>query len=244
MLFGFDPIYLGIIGVGIVISLVASAWVKSRFIAGKATELASRMTGADVARRILHENDVHDVEVVEHQGFLSDHYNPMEKKLALSPDVYHGTHAAAAGVAAHEVGHALQHAHGLWHMWLRSILVYPAYFGSNLGPLLIIAGIMLAGGQALAPGSLQHTLALVGVGAFGISTLCAFIIVHNEFNASSQARAQLVKLGITRPGEEDATVRSVLNAAGMTYLAAAVISLIQLLYWAWRAGLIGGQRRD
>ncbi len=243
-MFGFDPIHLAIIGFGLLISLLASGYVRLAFNRSKEVPLASGRTGAEVARIILRDHDITDVTVVEHQGFLSDHYNPSSKTLALSPDVYHGTHAAAAGVAAHEVGHALQHAHGLWHMWMRSILVYPAHFGSMFAPWLIILALMLSAGQVIVPHTWQHTLALVGVGAFGLSTLCAFIIVHNEFNASSQAKLALVRLGITRPGDEDDAVRRVLLAAGLTYLAAAVFSLIELIYWAWRAGLIGGGRRD
>lgn len=243
-MFGLDPIHLLIAIGGMALSLAAAGYVKWQFHRGKTVELRSRLTGAEVARRILRDQGVADVEVVEHEGFLSDHYNPMERKLALSPDVYHGTHAAAAGVAAHEVGHALQHAHGVWHMWLRSVLVYPGYFGAMLGPILVSIGMVLAGGRTLVPGSGAQILALVGVGIFGLSTLCAFAIVHNEFNASAQARLALVRMGVTDGGEEDAAVRKVLTAAGLTYLAAAVVSLVELLYWAWQAGLVGGGRRE
>lgn len=242
----FDPIYLAIIIVGMVLSLIASAYVKYKFNKGKNVGLRSGMTGADIARAILRHNDVADVEVVEHQGFLSDHYNPMEKKLALSPDVYHGRTAAAAGVAAHEVGHALQHAQGALSMWARSILVYPAHFGSMLAPWLVIAGIVMGSAEQVAkntPG-LAYYLAVGGVLLFGVAFLCALFIVVNEFDASKRAKVALASMGITRPGEEDDTVKGVLLAAGLTYVASAVVALMQLLYWAWRAGLIGGQRRD
>lgn len=243
-MFGIDPIHLIIIFGGMALSLAAAGYVKWQFHCGKAVPLRSGIIGADIARRILRDQGIDDVEVVEHQGFLSDHYNPMAKNLALSPEVYNGSHAAAAGVAAHEVGHAIQHAHGVWHMWLRSVLVYPGYFGSMLGPILIMIGVFLAGGRAMMPGSGAQILALVGVGVFGLSTLCAFAIVHNEFNASSQARLALVRMGITDSGEEDSAVQKVLFAAGLTYLAAAVISLVELIYWAWQAGLVGGGRRE
>jgi uncharacterized protein len=244
-MFGIDLIYLAILGVCMLLSFVTSMYVKMSFRRGAQVGIASGLTGAEVAQRILRDQDVNDVQVVEHQGFLSDHYNPMSKTLALSPDVYHGRSAAAAGVAAHEVGHALQHAQGDLTMWARSILVYPAHYGSMLGPWLVIAGIALGAGQAAAgQGGLGHMLALGGVGLFGASTLCAIFIVFNEFNASARARTLLVKVGVTRHGEEDDTVRAVLLAAGLTYLAAAVGSLLQLLYWAWKAGLIGGGRRD
>ena len=244
MIFGFDLIYLAIAGFCMLLSMAASFYVKSSFIKGQQTPLRSGITGAEVARRILRDQDIADVEVVEGQGFLSDHYNPMAKTLNLSPDVFNGRTASAAGVAAHEVGHALQHAQGDVTMWARSILVYPAMFGSQLGPWLVIGGLMIAGGHALQAGTFAHGLALFGVGLFGVATACSIFIVFNEFNASSRAKFLLVKLGITQQGEEDAAVRSVLFAAGLTYLAAAVGSFLQLLYWAWKAGLIGGGRRE
>lgn len=241
---GMDLIYILIMGVGLLLSLAASGYVKWAFMQGQQVGLRSGMTGAEVARAILRHNDVHDVQVVEHQGFLSDHYNPAAKTLALSPEVYHGRTAAAGGVAAHEVGHALQHAQGDLTMWARTVLVYPANFGSMLGPWLVIAGLALAGGRALVEGTFAHTLALVGVAGFGVAVACSIFIVFNELNASSRARVALAGMGITRPGEEDDAVRSVLRAAALTYVAAAITALLHLLYWAWKAGLIGGQRRD
>lgn len=243
-MFGFDLIHIGIMVVGMALSLAASGYVKYKFNKGKAVQLRSGMTGAEIARAILRQNDVVDVEVHEHQGFLSDHYNPGAKTLNLSPDVYHGRSAAAAGVAAHEVGHALQHAQGAMSMWARTILVYPAHFGSMLAPWLIIIGLFMSEGGKLLPNTWQHTLALVGVFGFGIALACSVFIVMNEFDASARAKTALATMGVTRPGEEDDTVKGVLTAAGLTYVAAAIVALMELLYWAWRAGLIGGQRRD
>jgi Zn-dependent membrane protease YugP len=188
--------------------------------------------------------------VVEGQGFLSDHYAPTEKALHLSPEVFNGTNAAAAGVAAHEVGHALQHHQGDLSMWGRTILVYPAYFGAQFAPILIMisAGLGLTqhhhGGFGSGGFSWAWFMAMAGVVLFGISTLCSLIVVFNEFNASARARVQLARLGIVHGQEEEATVSGVLTAAGLTYLAAAIGSLVQLLYWMWRAGLIGGRRND
>lgn len=240
MFLGLDPLYLAIIGGCMLLSFLASMYVKVRFKRGQRVELRSGLSGAEIARKILDREGVSDVTVHEHQGFLSDHYHPTKKTLNLSPDVYHGTNAAAAGVAAHEVGHALQHAQGDLSMWGRSILVYPANFGSMFAPYLVIAGIIMAGGQALTGGA--YWLAMSGVALFSLGTLCAIIIVFNEFNASARARVALTQLGIVGTAEEDATVRGVLNAAGMTYLAAAIGALAQLLYWMYRAGLIGGRR--
>ena len=244
MFFGLDPIHLAIMVGGLVLSLAASGYVKYKFSRGKAVALRSGRTGAEIARAILRQNDITDVEVHEHQGFLSDHYNPGAKTLNLSPDVYNGRHAAAAGVAAHEVGHALQHAQGAFSMWMRTILVYPAHFGSMLAPWLIIAAIMLSAGQRLVPDTWQHSLALVGVFGFAVALACSLFIVVNEFDASRRAKLALVTMGVTYPGEEDDTVAGVLNAAGMTYVASAVIALMEMLYWAWQAGLIGNRRND
>ena len=230
------------------LSLVASLYVQSAFRRGAQVPLHSGLSGADVARRILRREGITNVEVQEHQGFLSDHYNPMDKILNLSPEVYNGSSAASAGVAAHEVGHALQHAQGDLSMWGRTILVYPAHFGSMLGPLLVMLGIDLAAAQggmhAIHAGGAAAVLAWAGVGIFALATLCSLIIVGNEFNASARAKDHLVQLGIVDSTEELSAVRSVLTAAGLTYVAAAVGSIVQLIYWAFQAGLIGGGNRD
>lgn len=243
-MFGFDLIHIGIMVFGMVLSLAASGYVKYKFNKGKNVQLRSGMSGAEIARAILRQNDIADVEVHEHQGFLSDHYNPSAKTLNLSPDVYNGRSAAAAGVAAHEVGHALQHAHGAFSMWMRTILVYPAHFGSMLAPWLIILGLFMSEGGKLLPHTWQYTLAIVGVFAFGIALACSLFIVVNEFDASARAKTALINMSVTRPGEEDDAVRGVLMAAGFTYVAAAIVALMELLYWAWRAGLFGGRRDD
>ena len=228
------------------LSLLAAGYVKLRFARGQQVPLRSGMTGAEVAQAILRDNDVRDVTVHEHQGFLSDHYSPTAKTLNLSSAVYHGTDAAAAGVAAHEVGHALQHAQGSLSMWGRTVLVYPAHFGQTLAPWLIMAGLMMGAAHQAAHHvhGLAYMIAVGGVAMFGLATLCSLVIVANEFNASARARVALMRLGITRPGEEDEAVRGVLTAAGLTYVAAAVTAIAQLLYWAMQAGLLGGRSDD
>ena len=240
----FDPLYLVIMGISIVLSGACALMVKARFAAGRAVPLASGQCGAQIAARILHQAGIDDVQVVEHRGFLSDHYNPMTRTLALSPEVFRGRHAAAAGVAAHEAGHALQHATGYALLGLRTALVPIASLGSNLGLWLVIIGMMLGSAVQAASGDhgLAYYLAIGGVGLFGLATLFAFITVPIEFDASARAKRQLADLGIIRSGDESAHVSGVLTAAGLTYVAAAVIALIQLLYWAMRAGLIGNRR--
>lgn len=243
-MFGFDLVHIAILAVGMLLSLAASGYVKYKFNKGKEVPLSSGMTGADVARAILKQQDIHDVTVQEHQGFLSDHYSPTEKTLNLSPDVYNGRTAAAAGVAAHEVGHAVQHATGDLTMWGRTILVYPAHFGSMIAPWLVIIGMILGSAHQVASGNhgLAYWLAIGGVFLFGTAFVCSTIIVFNEFNASARAKTALLTLGITRPGEEDDTVKGVLLAAGLTYVAAAAVALMELVYWAFRSGLLGGRR--
>ena len=237
----FSLVDMAIGGVGLLMSLAASGYVKYQFNKGKDVAISSGKTGAEIARAILRHNDVNDVTVVEHEGFLSDHYSPTEKTLNLSPDVYNGRTAAAAGVAAHEVGHALQHAQGDLSMWGRTILVYPAHFGSMLGPILVGIGFFMAGARGMVPGTLAHTIAVIGLWGFGAAVLCSTIIVVNEFNASKRAKLVLISMGITRPGEEDDAVKGVLLAAGLTYLAAA---LTAALHFAWYAYLVFGSRRD
>ncbi len=236
-----DPLHLLIMGVGLVLSLLASGFVRLRFNRGAKVALRSARSGAQIAQAILRHEGINDVTVHEHQGFLTDHYNPTNKTLNLSPDVFNGRSASAAGVAAHEVGHALQHARGAKSMWMRTILVYPAHFGSMLGPFLVIGGIMLAGGRALVPGSGAYMLALLGVFGFGIAVVCSLAICFNEFNASARARVSLKSLGLICEGEEEDAVRGVLLAAGLTYVASAINALMQLLYWAHKAGLLGGR---
>jgi len=237
-MYGFDPIYLLIFIVGALLSGITAAWVKKAFARASQLPIRRGLSGAEVAWAILRSEGITDVEVVEHQGFLSDHYNPLQKTLALSPDVYHGRHAAAAGVAAHEVGHAIQHARGYAPLGLRSVLVPAANIGSGLGPWLIIIGAMLAAFSGNEPG--DSVLAWIGLGLFAAASLFALITLPVEFDASSRAKTILAHTGITLPGEEQEEVGRVLNAAGMTYVAAAAISLMHLLYFA--SILMGGRR--
>lgn len=233
----FDPLYMLIMVVGMVLSLGASAMVKSRFNKGSKVAISSGMTGADVAAAILRDSNIHDVNIVETQGFLGDHYNPTNKTLALSHDVYHGRNASAAGVAAHEVGHAIQHAENYWPMWARSAIVPAANIGSMLGPWIIIAGIFLGAAQGATTGLF---VAKLGVFLFGAATLFTLITVPVEYDASARAKKHLINMNIIKPGIEANTVSSVLGAAGLTYVAAAISSLMTLIYWAMRAGLLGG----
>lgn len=236
----FDPLYMSILLVTLALSGIVSWMVKSRFNAGQKVMISSGLTGAEIAKAILMDAGVTDVQILEHHGFLSDHYNPLNKTLNLSREVYHGRNASAAGVAAHEVGHAIQHAQGYFPMWLRSFIVPAANVGSNLGPWLVIIGIILMGaGRALG-----YSLAIVGVLLFAIATLFTLVTVPVEFDASARAKKALARMEIVAQGREYNTVSGVLFAAGLTYVAAAIGSIMQLLYWAYRAGLLGGRNDD
>jgi len=236
-----DPMYMFIILCSIVLSGGAAFMVKSRFKKGEKVLISSNYTGVQVAQALLQSAGIDDVSVHEHKGFLSDHYNPLNKTLNLSPEVYNGRSAAAAGVAAHEAGHAIQHAQNYFPMWVRSAIVPAANIGSNLGPWLVIAGILLGAGAEVSTG-IGHYLAIFGVALFAMATLFTLVTVPVEFDASARAKQQLQNLSIVRQGTEANAVSSVLTAAGLTYVAAAITSILQLIYWAYKAGLIGGRR--
>lgn len=238
-MFGIDPLYIIILVATMAVSGFVSLMVKRKFKAGQEVRLASGIAGYQVAAAMLKEAGISDVKIVEHDGFLSDHYNPVTKTLALSHDVYHGKNAAAAGVAAHEAGHALQHAENYLPMWVRSAIVPAANIGSNVGPWLVIIGAIL--GVASGFG---HTIAVVGVLLFAAATFFTVITVPVEFDASARAKDQLIRLRITQHGVEQEAVSSVLTAAGLTYVAAAASSIAMLFYWALRAGLLGGRSDD
>ena len=236
----FDPIYMGILLFTLAISGIVSAMVKSRFNAGQKVRIQSGLTGAEVASAILADAGIFDVRIQETRGFLSDYYNPMDKTLNLSSEVFHGRSASSAGVAAHEVGHAIQHAQNYFPMWLRSAIVPAANIGSNLGPWLVILGIIISAGKPI----IGTNIATIGALLFGIATLFSLVTVPVEFDASSRAKKCLARLNILAPGRERDVVAGVLFAAGLTYVAAAVSSILQLLYWALRAGLLGGRSDD
>ncbi|MBI9104428.1 MAG: zinc metallopeptidase [Spirochaetales bacterium] len=238
-MFYFDPVYMIIIVITALLSGGASLMVKSNFARGEKVRLSRNISGAEVAQKVLQSADIRDVKIVQSSGFLSDHYNPATKTLALSKKVYTGRNAAAAGVAAHEVGHAIQHARGYAPLGFRSAIVPVANLGSRLGPWIVIIGIFLGSSQGSPIG---RTMAIAGVILFGVATFFTLITVPVEFNASARAKERLMSLGIIGQGKESAAVSGVLTAAGLTYVAAAVNSLLMLLYWASRAGLLGRSR--
>lgn len=229
-MFFFDPMYVILVMLpGLLISGAASLMVRSAFSRYSRVGSMRNMTGAQAAQAMLDHAGIHDVTIVPTQGFLSDHYNPSNKTLALSPDVYQSTSVAAIGVACHEAGHALQHAHGYFPMWLRSALVPAANLGSNLGYLVMVVGFFLT----------SQTTILIGAALFSAVVLFQIVTLPVEFDASARAKREVVAQGILYP-EEQVGVNRVLNAAAMTYVAAAVTSILTLLYYLMRSGILGG----
>jgi Zn-dependent membrane protease YugP len=189
-------------------------------------------SGAEAAQTLLDRAGIHDVQIVPAHGFLSDHYNPLTKELALSEDVYHSSSLAAIGVATHEAGHAIQHATHYAPLWARSALVPMANIGSSLGMIVMFVGLLLS-----------PFVVLIGAVIFSGVLLFQLITLPVEFDASSRAKQLVVEAGIVYP-EERHGIDAVLNAAALTYVAAVINSLLVLLYYLWRAGLLGGRRDE
>lgn len=232
-----DPLYWIVIGVGALLSLWAAGRVRSTFAHYQRFTTRSGMSGADVARRILADNGIHDVRVERVPGNLTDHYDPRRKVLRLSQPVHDGRDMAAFGVAAHEVGHALQHARGYKPLQFRSAWVPMANLGGGISMFVLFAALLLGGAQT----ALGHDLALLGVGLFALTTVFTLVTLPVELDASRRALQALAGGGYTT-GEEVEGARKVLNAAALTYVAAVVTSLLTLLYWLMRLGLLGNRR--
>jgi Zn-dependent membrane protease YugP len=232
-MFGLDPLHIIITLPGLLLSIWASFKVKSTFRHYSQVGAQSGLSGAQAAAELMRRKGIHDVTVERAEGFLSDHYDPFHKALRLSPDVYDGRSLAALGVAAHEAGHAIQHATGYGPLKFRSVIVGPAQWGSNIGSWVAIAGIMFASTQ----------LVWAGVILFSAFVLFTLITLPVEFNASSRAVAVLEQTGMILPSERDGT-RAVLNAAAMTYVAGAISAISQLVYFLMRAGILGGQDEE
>ena len=204
-------------------ALLLAGWaqmkVKSSY--ARAAEIPARMSGAAAAREILHRSGLYDIDIEQVPGVLSDHYDPRHKVLRLSQDVYHGQSLAAVGIAAHEVGHAIQDARNYVPLVVRNAAVPAASFGSNASFILLMIGGMF------------HLLPLVWVGIilFGVVVFFQIVNLPVEFDASARAKAQLVELGIIND-QELPQVRKVLSAAAMTYVAATLQSILTLAYYA------------
>lgn len=229
--YGLDWTYMLVL-IGAVLCLLASAKVNSTYNKYSRVQSMSGMTGAMAAQRILQMSGINDV-VVEHvRGNLTDHYDPSKKVLRLSDSVYGSTSVAAIGVAAHECGHALQHAYGYGLLKFRSLLVPAANIGSRLGLPIILIGVLISGAGS--------TIVQIGIWVFSLAVLFQLVTLPVEFNASRRAKQMLGDYGILAQ-QEVRHVDKVLDAAAFTYVAAAASSILQLL----RLMLIfGGGRRN
>lgn len=220
---------------GLLLGLWAQYKVKSAFSKYSKIKNSRGMTGAQAARAMLDHYGLFDVRIEETKGMLSDHYDPREKVLRLSPDVGRSPSIAAVGVAAHEAGHALQDAKNYAPLKLRSAIVPAVQFGSWLGPLLFMGGFLL---QTFL-GRFGFNIALIGLILFAITAVFTIVTLPVEFDASKRAKQELVAMGILGQ-QEMVGVNETLNAAALTYVAAAVAAIGQVLYYAF---LLFGRRR-
>ena len=216
------------------ISMLVSWIMKSRFAAYSKIPLQARLTGKEVAEKMLKENGIYDVKVVSVDGFLSDHYNPMTKTVNLSPEVFSNYGVSAAAVAAHECGHAVQHADAYKWLALRSRLVPVVQFSSSLVNWILLIGILMAG-------SGNSTLLLIGIGLFAVTVLFSLITLPVEFDASRRALAWLNHTNVTT-SQEYPKAKNALTWAAMTYVVAALAAVATLAQYIMI--YMGARNRD
>lgn len=229
----YDPTYFLVL-IGVILSLVASARVKSTFNKYSQMRNSRGMTGAEAAEQVLHGAGIYDVRVERIAGNLTDHYDPRSKVLRLSDTVYGQTSVAAVGVAAHECGHAIQHAKGYGPLKFRNVLVPVANFGAKIAWPLILVGLLINSESS-------WFIIQAGIIAFSLAVLFQLVTLPVEFNASNRAIRVLADRGMMF-GEEIVAAKKVLNAAALTYVAGAAASILQLLRLIILTG--GRRRRD
>lgn len=229
-------IYYVIIGLTMLVSWYVSSKLQSKFEYYSKVRLQNGLSGKEIAEKMLHDNGITDVRVISVAGQLTDHYNPMDKTVNLSEAVYMERNVAAAAVAAHEVGHAVQHALGYSMLQMRSKLVPMVNISSRMSQFVIMAGIFL-----MATSSLGKLVLAIGVLLFAVTTLFTFITLPVEYDASNRAMKWLQSTGMITPSEFGG-VEDSLKWAARTYVVAALGSLAQLLYWA--SLLLGDRRRN
>ncbi len=233
----FDPIYFIVLAPALILSLIATTRVKTTFARFSRVRASSGMTGAQAAAMMLSRSGVNDVRIAHAQGFLGDHYDPTTKTLRLSREVYGSDSLSAVGVACHEAGHALQHAQRYAPLMWRSALVPVAQFGSTFSYWFIIAGFFFS------QSPMGMNLMKIGILLFTAAVVFSLVTLPVEWDASARARRQMVSCGVVAPAEA-ASAGRVLNAAFLTYIAAAASALLTLIYYLLRSGLLGGGRRD
>jgi len=228
---GFDPMYFAFVLPGLILAGIASLMTSTTFNKYSQIRSSKGITGAEAARRLLAGAGINDVRIEQVSGFLSDHYDPGAKALRLSPKVYGETSLSAIGVACHEAGHALQHADGYAWLKARTAMVPAVNVSSTLSYIVLMGGFFLS----------AFNLVLAGIILFSASVLFSLVTLPVEWDASSRAKTLMLQSGVVDRMELN-SAGAVLNAAFMTYLAAAITSLLTLLYYLWRSGLIGDRR--
>ncbi|MDH5719352.1 MAG: zinc metallopeptidase [Spirochaetia bacterium] len=227
----FDPLYFLIIAPGFLLSMWASFKVKSSFKKYSKVRNETGMTGAEAAEAVLRYGGVTDVRIERASGFLSDHYDPSKKVLRLSSEVYDNISVSAVGVGAHEAGHAIQDKVRYPMLTLRTMLVPTASVGSNFSWIILMAGFFMGMTQ----------LIWAGIILFSAVVVFQLVTLPVEFNASSRAKQALWESGVVATASERKGVSAVLDAAAMTYVAAAVSSILTLIYFLIRSGFLGGR---
>ncbi len=232
-MFYFDPRYWLFIGPAMLLMFAAQWYVKSTFHKWSRVPVSSRLSGAEAAEQLIRYGGLYGVQIEAVPGSLTDHYDPRTKVLRLSQDVYASRSVAALAVAAHELGHALQDEEGYLPLKARSLMVPAVNIGSTLGWILILVGLFIG----------WTGLAWLGVTVFSAGALFALVTLPVEFNASARAKRLLAETGIIMGEEERRGVNAVLNAAALTYVAALVTALMQLLYYVTLVMGAGRRRR-
>ncbi|OGO42170.1 MAG: zinc metallopeptidase [Chloroflexi bacterium RBG_16_58_14] len=230
----FDQRYMIFMLPAFIIMMITSAYVKSAYNKWSKVQASSRLTGAQAAERLISSGGLYGVRVEGIRGNLTDHYDPRDKVLRLSEGVYQSPSVAAVAIAAHELGHAMQDNEGYAPLRLRAALVPAVNIGSYLGWILIFAGLLLK----------MTNLAWLGVLVFSGGVLFALATLPVELNASARAKQLLLNAGVIYSPEEQNGVNQVLNAAALTYVAALITSVMQLLYFASLVFGMGGRRRS
>ena len=227
--FYFDPMYFVVVGPAFLLAIWAQMRVKSAFQHWSQVPLRSGWTGAQVAQKVCEIGGADGVQIEQTPGKLSDHYDPRNRVLRLSADNYNGRSVAAAAIAAHEAGHAIQHATRYPMLALRSAYVPAASLGSWFAFPMLFAGMIFR----------YPPLIYIGIALFSAVVLFQIITLPVEFDASARAKRVLADSGIISDEEELGGVRSVLGAAAVTYVAATIQAVLTLLYYLWRSGLLG-----
>ncbi|MFM2386634.1 MAG: hypothetical protein RL660_1391 [Bacteroidota bacterium] len=217
--------YFLIGGVMALVGMLVQGRLRSKFAQYAQMRLSAGLSGKEIAEKMLRDNGIYDVQVISTPGFLSDHYNPSNKTVNLSPDVYNGVTVSAAAVAAHECGHAVQHATQYSMLQMRSKMVPVVQIGSNLSQWVLMAGMGL-----MAVGSLGKTVFLAGIVLFALSTLFSIITLPVEYDASNRALLWLNTANITNSSEHNGA-QDALKWAARTYVVAAVSSIATLVYY-------------